>query len=148
METLDGDKFSYDGTVSQILGLVNWSAKVMVKNGETDPEAITKIKEKYLGLNWIPSDDVFKYKLNVNLTQKVRGVRPSNSLEITMSNLKDLHDTSLTMNMVASVVYCWDDPIGLICPLFLKFKLLLSETIHTGNRWKEQDWVAFMSQPY
>ena len=132
-----GDKFTYDGTVSQILELVNWSAKVMVRNGETDPDAISKIKEKYLGLNWIPPDDEFKYELTVNLTPKVRGVRPSNSLVITLSNLKDLHDTSLTMNMVASVVYSWYDPIGLICPLILKFKLLLSETIRAGIRWKE-----------
>ena len=110
---------------------------MMVKNGETDPDAIAKIKEKYLGLNWIPPDDEFKYELTVNLTPKVRGVRPSNSLVITLSNLKDLHDTSLTMNMVASVVYSWYDPIGLICPLILKFKLLLSETIRAGIRWKE-----------
>ena len=27
----DRDKFKYTGTVSQILGLVNWSAKVMVR---------------------------------------------------------------------------------------------------------------------
>ena len=39
----DGDKFKYTGTISQILSLVKWSAKVMVRDGETDPDAIAKI---------------------------------------------------------------------------------------------------------
>ena len=41
------------------------------------------------------------------------------------------------MKVVASVVYSWYDPPGLICPLILKYKLLLSETIHVGVKWKD-----------
>ena len=132
-----GNKFSYNGTVSQILDLVGWSAKVMVRNGETDRDAIAKIKEKYLGLCWDPSRDVIKYKLNVNLVPKVRGVRPVNAPEITMENLELLHNTNLTMKVVTSVVYSWYDPPGLVCPLTLKYKLLLSETIQFGLKWKD-----------
>ena len=133
-----GNKFSYSGTVSQILDLVGWSAKVMVRDGELDPDAIAKIKEKYLGLTWDPSSDVIKYRLNVNLVPKVRGVRPDNAPDITMENLDLLlQDTLLTMKVVASVVYGWYDPPGLICPLVLKYKLLLSETIQIGVTWKD-----------
>ena len=53
----NGDKFKYAGTISQILGLVNWTAKVMVRDGEVDPVAIGKIKGQYLGLNWNPTED-------------------------------------------------------------------------------------------
>ena len=130
-------KFTYSGTVSQILDLVGWSAKVMVRDGETDTDAIVKIMEKYLGLCWKPSSDVFKYKLNVNLVPKIRGVRPDNAPDIAIKNLNLLHNTSLTMRVVASVVYSLYDPPGLICPLTLKYKLLLSNTIQFGVKWKD-----------
>ena len=130
-------KFTYSGTVSQILDLVGWSAKVMVRDGETDTDAIVKIKEKYLGLCWEPSSDVFKYKLNVNLVPKIRGVRPDNAPDITIRNLDLLHNTSLTMRVVATVVHSWYNPRGLICPLTLKYKLLLSNTIQFGVKWKD-----------
>ena len=135
--TKNGNKFSYSGTVSQILDLVGWSAKVMVRNGETDKDAIAKIKQKYLGLCWDPEKDVIKYKLNVNLIPKIRGVRPDNAPDISVDNLELLHNTNLTMKVVASVIYSWYDPPGLICPLTLKYKLLLSDTIHAGLKWKD-----------
>ena len=134
----DGDKFKYTGTISQILGLVKWSAKVMVRDGETDPDAIAKIKSQYLGLNWDPTLDVFKYKLKVNLTPKVRGVRPGNPRDITMENLEELDNKVLTLRIVASVVYSWYDPPGLFCPITLKYKLLLSDTIAAGVDWKDE----------
>ena len=133
----DGDKFKYTGTVSQILGLVNWSAKVMVRDGELDKVAIGKIKSQYLGLDWDPMKDKLRYKLKVNLTPKVRGVRPGNPKDITMENIEELDNKVLTLRIVTSIVYSWYDPPGLFCPIILKFKLLLSETIASGVDWKE-----------
>ena len=54
-----------------------------------------------------------------------------------MKNLDLLRSTTLTMKVVTSVVYSWFDPPGLICPLLLKYKLLLSETIRYGVKWKD-----------
>ena len=133
----DGNNFRYTGTVSQILGLVGWSAKVMVRDGENDPDAIAKIKEKYLGLSWDPAADVIKYRLKVNLVPKVRKVRPGNAPDITLENIDLLKNSPLTLNVVASVVYSWYDPPGLLCPIILKYKLLLSDTIESGVKWKE-----------
>ena len=90
-----------------------------------------------MGLNWLPSSDAFMFYFEVNLNPKVRKVRPPNSPNITLENLDLLHAKSLTMNVVASVIYSWYDPIGLICPLILKYKLLLSETIRSGVKWKD-----------
>ena len=132
-----GNKFTYNGTVSQILGQVGWTAKVMVRNGETDLDAIAKIKQKYLGLCWDPTLDVIKYKMNVNLVPKIRGVRPENAPDITEENLELLYNCQLTMKVVASVVYSWFDPPGLVCPLTLRYKLLLSDTIKAGVKWKD-----------
>ena len=108
----DGDKFKYTGTVSQILGLVNWSAKVMVRDGELDKVAIEKIKSQYLGLDWDPMKDKLRYKLKVNLTPKVRGVRPGNPKDITMENIEELDNKVLTLRIVTSIVYSWYDPPG------------------------------------
>ena len=138
-EVSKSDKsFSYTGTVSQILGLVNWSVKIMVRDGETDPDAIAKIKDEYLGLNWSPSDDFLVYRINVNIVPKITKVRPADAPDLTIENIALLHNAKLTLNVVASVVYSWFDPPGLICPLILKYKLLLSETIHAGVKWKEE----------
>ena len=60
---------------------------MIVKDGELDLDAIAKLKEKYLGLSWDPSGHVIKYRLNVNLVPKVRGVRPDNAPNIIMENL-------------------------------------------------------------
>ena len=48
-----------------------------------------------------------KYKLKVNLTPKVRGVRPGNPLDIMMENIEELENKVLSMRIVASVVYSW-----------------------------------------
>ena len=142
----EGDKFEYTGTISQILGLVNWSAKVMVRDGEVDPVAIGKIKGQYLGLNWDPTEDKIVYKLKVNLTPKVRGVRPGNPPDITKENIEELDKKVLTLKVVASVVYSWYDPPGLLSPIILKFKLLLSETIQAGVTWNDDIPVEFQSR--
>ena len=73
------------------MDLVGWSAKIMVRNGESDTDAIKKIKEKYLGLNWLPPSDVFMFRLEVNLNPKVRKVRPPNSPNITLDSLDLLY---------------------------------------------------------
>ena len=132
-----GDKFKYTGTISQILGQVDWSAKVMVRDGEKDPAAIAKIKGQYLGLNWDPTTDTLKYKLKVNLTPKIRGVRPGNPPDITMENIEMLDSKVLDLRIVASVVYSWYDPPGLFCPVILRYKILLSDTIQAGVNWKD-----------
>ena len=90
-----------------------------------------------MGLTWDPATDVIKYKLNVNLVPKVRGVRPVTAPDITVDNMELLHNIKLTMKVVPSVIYSWYDPPGLICPLTLKYKLLLSDTISSGVKWKD-----------
>ena len=51
-------KYVYNGTVGQILDLVGLWAKVTAQNVEFDTDAIKKIKETYLELNWLPPSDV------------------------------------------------------------------------------------------
>ena len=54
-----------------------------------------------------------------------------------MENIEELDNKVLTLRIVTSIVYSWYDPPGLFCPIILKFKLLLSETIASGVDWKE-----------
>ena len=35
-------------------------------------------------------------------------------------------------------MYSWYDPPGLFCPVILRFKLLLSDTIQAGVTWKDE----------
>ena len=77
------------------------------------------------------------FYFEVNLNSKVRKVRLPNSPNITLETLDLLHAWPLTMNVVASVVYSWYNPFGLICPLILKYKLLLCQTIRSDAKWKD-----------
>ena len=78
-KTEDG-KFTYDGTVSQILAKVGLAPKVIVRSGETDPEALNQLGGRVLGHIWDASNDWVVYLLSVNISKKIRNVRSGPAL--------------------------------------------------------------------
>ena len=69
-ECVDG---RYNGTLAQILALVDLHLKVMVASGDSDPEKLALLGDKTLGHKWRPRDDklVSRYQSTFQTVGKV-----------------------------------------------------------------------------
>ena len=115
---------SFDGTLPTILGLVGLSLKVMVASGDNDPELLKLLGDKVLGHTWRPTEDKLVFKVTVNLsTSKTKGQKSSRDLN--ESDIPRLPTMVLTRRMLLAFVMSQYDPLGLICPLTIKLKILL-----------------------
>ena len=122
-ETWEDEKPRYSGTVQQILGLGSFGLKVMVRDGESRPEVLNLLGGGMLGLPWEAGRDVIKMHIGVNISPKKRGVRVGP--ELTEETIWQLDDLQMTKRIVVSQVYGVFDPLGLLSPLVIKYKLLL-----------------------
>ena len=99
----DGN-LSYTGTVSQIFALGGFSIKVMVRNGETRPHIINKLRGGVLGLAWNPTSDLKKD--NVRLGSMIN-----------LETLDQLTNMPLTKWIGISLINAIYDPLCLLAPL-------------------------------
>ena len=134
-ETWIDGKPQYDGTVQQILGLGSFGVKVMVRSGETRKEVIDLLGGSVLGLPWSPAQDVISMHLGVNLSQKKCGVRQEP--ELTLETIGQIDSAVMTRRVIVSQIYGIFDPLGLLTPLVLKFKLLLQKLSTSGADKKQ-----------
>ena len=143
-ETWTDGKPHYDGTVQQMLGLGSFGVKVMVRSGETRKEVNDLLGGSVLGLPWVPAEDVIRMHLGVNLSQRKCGVRQGP--ELTLETIEQIDGTVMTRRVVVSQIYGIFDPLGLLTPLVLKFKLLLQKLStregdkkkHGGAGWDDE----------
>ena len=120
-ELVDG---FYNGTLARILALVGLKLKVMIASGDTDEERLALMGEKILGHIWRPTLDKFVFIVVVNLsTTKRNGVKTEKDL--TVDDIPRLPSLKLTKRMLLSFVMSQYDPMGLICPLTIRLKILL-----------------------
>ena len=84
---------------------------------EMDPKSLDddKFFIKTLGLRWLPKEDSFAFQV---------------------SPLPD--DVKFTKRMLLSDASKLFDPIGLLCPVILKFKILMQTTWTGGSQWDEK----------
>ena len=127
---VDGHYY-YDGTVSKILAEGGMRPKVMVRSGETDPNVVGKLGERILGVPWRPEDDTIPFHLGLNLSPKKLGE------ESTVEDINNLELGEITKRMAVSGVYSIYDPIGLVSPLTIKYKILLSEISQLKLSWND-----------
>ena len=143
-ETWTDGKPQYDGTVQQILGLGSFGVKVMVKSGETRKEVCDLLGGSVLGLPWLPAEDVIRMHLGVNLSERKCGVRQGP--ELNLETIGQIDGAVMTRRVVVSQIYGIFDPLGLLTPLVLKFKLLLQKLStreggkqkHGGAGWDDE----------
>ena len=135
-ETWEDGKPKYDGTVQQILGLGSFGVKVMVRSGEARQEVIDLLGGSVLGLPWEPELDRICMHIGVNLNPRKSGVRTGP--ELTKSELGLLDATVMTRRLVVSQVYGIFDPLGLVSPVTVNYKLLLQKLTKAGADWDEE----------
>ena len=127
---------SYDGTFSQILGLGKLDIKAMLVSGEYDREALEKLGDQVLGIKYKVVEDKFFFLLEIHVSPKKRGIRTEEP--ISLNSLSDLATINLTPRIQVGLVNSFYDPLGLMCPWLIKFKLLLKKT--TEPEYKHLTW--------
>ena len=113
----------YDGTLPKILSSVGLHLKVMVASGDSDPELLSLLGDKVLSHLWRPTEDVFEFKVPVNLSMKKRGVKTQ--ADLTLADIGRLPHLKLTKRLLLGFVMSQYDPMGLICPLTIILKIEL-----------------------
>ena len=63
--TNEDGSLTYTGTLSQIFRKGRFCLKMIVKSGETNPEALRRMGGTVLGHKWSPTEDVFTFQPRV-----------------------------------------------------------------------------------
>ena len=124
----------YKGTIPQIVGLGGLKVKFMVRSGETRPSALAKFNGQVLGLPWHPGEDTINMHLGVNLSTKKQKVRSGK--ELTLETIGIIDNVPLTRRIMASQIYALYDPLGLLSPITIRYKLLLQQLVQSGLDWE------------
>ena len=126
---------TFKGTIQQIVSLGGFKLKLMVRSGRNQDSALEKFNGSVLGVLWDPSKDVIRMHMGVNLSPKRQKIRQGP--ELTLETIGALDDAPLTRRIIASQVSGIYDPMGLCCPVTIKFKMLLQEIVVSGTDWDE-----------
>ena len=135
-ETWREGKPTYSGTVAEILQLGGFKMKVMVRDGEKRPEVTELLGGGVLGLPWKPHQDTIVMHLGVNLSAKKKGARVGP--ELTPQTVEEIDSAILTRREVVSQVYSIYDPLGLLAPIVIRYKLLLQSLAAAGGGWDDE----------
>ena len=136
-ERFDDDKgeFVYEGTIPQIVSLGGFKVKYMVSSGETRSPVLEKFNGQVLGLPWQPGTDTINMHLGVNLSAKKQKVRLGE--EVTLDTMGVIDNVPLTRRIMVSQIYSLYDPLGLLSPITIRYKLLLQQIVLSGIQWDE-----------
>ena len=131
--TEDG-KFSYDGTVTQILDIVGFKIKLFVRSGETDPRVLEKLGP-VLGHQWNPTDDTIAFQTTVNLSKRNGASREKPDL--TTKDLEMLRKLQFTRRKALQITAGLYDPMGIISAYTIRYKIALKEVVARDLGWDE-----------
>ena len=120
---------TYDGTIARILNLGGLSIKAMVVSGEDDKMAQEMLGDQVLGINYDVTQDMFRFPLDVYIYPKRRGVRTGDPLNV--DTLQVLDTFQFTPRILTGLVNSFYDPLRLMSPWLVKFKLLLKKLTET-----------------
>ena len=107
----------------------------MARYGEKDKRILAKLGGSILGHAWDAPTDVINFVLTVDVASKKDKTKGSNKF-INKENLEELKKITITKRLVLSMVSSWYDPLGLLCPITIKYKIQLSEVV----KMKELGW--------
>ena len=93
------------------------------------------VARSVLGLPWDTEKDVIHLSMDVNLSPKKQGVRTEGSLG--PEDEEKIKDAVLTRRQLMSQIHSIYDPLGLLSPITIKFKLVLQELVQAQMDWDE-----------
>ena len=80
--------------------------------------------------------DTIHMKLKVNLSVKVQKIRQGKPVTPVMIDLQE--ETTLTRRIMLSQIYAISDPLGLLSPITIKYKLVLQRMVIKKLAWDEE----------
>ena len=99
----------------------------MVRNGENRPETLELYGGSVLGLPWDTAEDVIMIRMDVNLSARKQGVRSGQNLRPDEED--HIKNAVLTRRVLMSQIHGIYDPLGLLSPITVKFKLVLQHLV-------------------
>merc|ERR1711873_100844 len=96
-------------------------------NGENRPETLELYGGLVLGLPWDTAKDVIVINMNINLSARKQGVRLGQNLRPEEED--HIKNAVLTRRVLMSQVHGIYDPLGLLSPITVKFKLVLQKMV-------------------
>ena len=135
LPTCTSGNVSYSGTIAQIFALGGFTVKVIVRDGESRAAITDKLGGGVLGLAWDPLHDNITTHLAVNMSHKKAKDRLGP--KITEGDLEQIAKIPLTKRIAVSQVNAIYDPLGLLAPLTIHYKLTLKKMSHLSLGWDE-----------
>ena len=145
----------YNGTLAQILRLVNLNLNVMIASGDDDEELLQILGDKVLGHVWLPTEDKLVFRVAINLMPAKMKKRSQTVMEnLTEKDIPRLPRMLLTKRILLGMVNSQYDPMGLICPLLIILKINLRDLFgpDSGLGWDDpvpteihEKWVEILS---
>ena len=130
----DKGALTYTGTITRMLAIIGCLPKVICVTGETD-ERILSQQGKVLGIQWNPTQDTLSFKPAINLSERRGAARLGPDLsEADEDNVKS---TVFTRRIVLQAAQQNFDPLGMICPYTVKYKLLMKSIVARELSWDE-----------
>ena len=115
--------------------LGGFKIKSMIRNGESRPAILDLYGGPVLGLPWDTQQDVISLSMDVNLSAKKQGVRTGDSLK--PGDEGEIREAVLTRRVLMSQVHAIFDPLRLLSPVTVKFKLVLQTLVQAKMDWDE-----------
>ena len=126
-------KLSYTGTISQILSLVGFSPKMIVRSGETDPKILEKVG-KTLGVRWSPDTDLLEYDFPVNMSKRQGAAKLGP--DWTPADLDTISKFVFTRRSALVLTAQVYDPLGMVTAFTIQLKLAMKQLIiMEGMAW-------------
>ena len=128
----DTGALTYTGTITKMLAIIGCLPKVICIAGETD-ERILSQQGKVLGIQWHPTEDSLSYKLAINLSER-RGAAKLGP-DLVEADADTIDGMIFTRRIVLQAAQQNFDPLGMICPYTVKFKLMMKEIVSRDLSW-------------
>ena len=99
-------------------------------------------EHKIIGFNYFPHSDSVSIPVPRNINKKVRGLREGKNLE-----QEDIKKLDVTLRLFSSFQHSLYDPLGLMAPLTIKAKSLLSKITKMLPPVTQENWDSPLPEP-
>ena len=136
-EKVDSDgRITYDGTVPRIMRKGGFQIKIMIKDCEKRQEVLEEFGGKVLGMPWDTTEDVIAMHPIINLSRKMQKIRTGP--DISPETIDLINEAKLTKRILTSQIYGIYDPLGLLAPITIRYKMILQELDLRKLAWDDE----------